>query len=367
MNNYQSMELHHGAFFSNGHYTDIAEETPYQFVKTNQSAVDAGLIKFHDSDDVSSLPEFQGPYGVPIEIDRSYLDLILNAKKLNISLDFYISTSFAYPWDPTEPKEVYGGVNVTGSFDRLRLGLGESLVDIPAYRGQLEYGSVGYSLFSLKALVQKRNLDGDRVSQIHPKRYSQIFGPNPQEQSEIDSGPILFPSLFVSYIETVPFGGGVEDPWPAVETSDSYSQSTEKAGSFVVSAKAKSAFYSNEVSVSVRIDRVIITPTKVYIKPVIGGYLFVDAGALFLVIFTSDPESLRGNNDYWYYYPPEKPFNFIQEPSTINFFGKSVPIFFISNYPADYYGLGTLDVSSPIITSSSSFDITKEEAYPDTP
>lgn len=363
MNNYQSMELHHGAFFSNGHYTDIAEETPYQFVKTNQSAVDAGLITFYDSDDVSSLPEFQGPYGVPIEIDRSYLDLILNAKKLNISLDFYISTSFAYPWAPTEPKEVYGGVNVTGSFDRLRLGLGESLVDNPAYRGQLEYGSVGYSLFYLKALVQKRNLDGDRVSQIHPKRYSQIFGPNPQEQSEIDSGPILFPSLSVSYTQTVPFGTA-EDPWPAVETSDSNSQSTEKAGSFVASAKAKSAFYSNEVSVSVRIDRVIITPTKVYIIPFIEGFLHVDAGTNFYVVFASDPENyLTYFGNYYYGQPP----NFLQEPSTINFFGKSVPIFFFSNYPASDPNLGTLDVSSPIITSSSSFDITKEEAYPDTP
>ena len=349
MNSYQSMELHHGAFFPNGNYTD------------NQSAIDGGLIKFHDSDDVSSLPEFQRPYGVPIEIDRSYLDLILNAKKLNISLDFSINTIYEFD----RPKDVYGAVNVTGSFDRLALALGEFQRRLYNDKGQLEYGSDTDYFSTFKALVQKRNLDNGRVSQIHPKRYSQIYGTNPREQSEIGSGPILFPSLSVQYSE---WNAGSEPESESeggsyyVETSESYSQSTEKAGSFDAFVKAKSAFAANDVSISVCIDRVIITPTKVYAVPFIEGRVGVDLGAIFFILFSTNPPYTVGGTY-------DGPTDFLGEPSTVNVFGKPVTVYFYSNYSSTdpIFGGAFNSRLSPIITSSSSFDITKEEAYPDTP
>ncbi|MFN4909421.1 MAG: hypothetical protein ACK5H0_10370 [Bacteroidota bacterium] len=346
MNSYQSMELHHGAFFPRGNYTD------------NQSAIDGGLIKFHDSDDVSSLPEFQGPYGVPIEIDRSYLDLILNAKKLNISLDFSINTIYEFD----RPRDVYGAVNVTGSFDRLALALGEFPRAREYDEGQLEYGQDTPYFTFFKALVQKRNLDNGRVSQIHPKRYSQIFGSNPREQSEIGSGPILFPSLSVYYSEWNAGSEEEEEDRYYVETSESYSQSTEKAGSFDAFVKAKSPFAANDVRISVCINRVIITPTKVYAVPFIEGRVGVDLGAIFFILFsTNPPDTVSGLYG--------GPLDFLGEPSTVNVFGKPVTVYFYSNYSSTdpIFGGAFNSRLSPIITSSSSFDITKEEAYPETP
>jgi hypothetical protein len=397
MNEYQSMEMHHGAV--NTFYPPKKQFIyPYDDLNGKQfdeSAFSGGNIAFIDNEDISFYVNKFKPYfskadflddpnaianynlrgagydfnygsinfwnflGPPVEIDRKYLNMILNAKKLKASVS--INTEFDENFIFTDNGYFTSTTTIEGSFDALDLLISDEFLEVDT---ALEHEADWYrrDISSKAAQLNPLSLPETVSEYSSSSRNNQITHPVPDDSfiaakfSSINRYVLprfaFFSSTYVG---------------PLYEQEDrtvnySVSEGNEKSGNYSVNHTVTGQALAHEEH-NFGVGFIVVTPTKVYAFPHINGFVQDEAGTYGL--------------DYTAVYSETYPTytQFVQQDdislppvstSTITFLGVSIPIYFYAPYSnAIQFPYIPTGPQSDTYTASlaGSFDISVEEEY----
>jgi hypothetical protein len=400
MNEYQSIEMHHGAV--NTFYPPKKEFIfPYNYLNGKQfeeSAFSGGNIAFIDNEDISFYVnkfkpyfseadfyddpnaianynlsgvgydtnygniEFRNFLGPPVEIDRKYLNMILNAKKLKASVS--INTEFDDNFSYTDFGHFTSETTIEGSFDALDLYISDAFYDEDPYDTFLGHKADWYrrDISSKAAQLNPLALPETVSEYSSSSRNNEITHPLPDDGLIADkfsfmSRYVLPRFAFYSYIYVFdPTDGGGDQT-----INYSVSEGNEKSGNYSVDYTVTGQSISNEGH-NFGVGFVVVTPTKVYAFPHINGYVQSESGSY----------GLHYTAVYSETYPTFQQFQYSNDislppvsTSTITFLGVSIPIYFYAVYSdADYSDPPTGPESDTYTASlAGSFDILVEEEW----
>lgn len=383
MDEYQSIELHHWAartFYDS--YDDSIP--PFIFAKDfNESSFSGGQIAFIDNEDISLYEDkLKEKYGPPVDIDRKYLPMILNTKKLKVSLN--INAQFTVE---ETPSTISG--KLEGSFDSCDVFV-DSYFDNSYYDYSYNYPLEGaaWSRRDISSKVAQLNPNADTVSYFNT---SPSYGGDYQEvttmpiedfydypflyshswdlivsgvSAGIDVRPLMFPKASVSashwsqgYILN-PETGTYEDQFVQMDNY-SKSNSNELSGNYTFNMSISSDYFA-QTFLRCSIGFVVVTPTKVHAFPNVYGVLLGDdeaAGAGFTSVNADTyPADDVGEDPSF----PDLAYLPSYASSPIMFFGKSIPIYFYERQVVDGVPFNTY---SGLSLAGTSFDISVEEEY----
>ena len=394
MNEYQSMEMHHGAV--DVRYPPRESGSSYGKV-FDESAFHGGGIAFIDNEDISFYvdkfkphfnygdadtdpeviyPVFTGSenlggifgggsaylghcLGPPVEIDLKYLNMLLNAKKLKASVSFNFSSTAENDYFTSN---VTSTGTIEGSFDMLEL---EILTDFTDPDKELGHFARRY----------RRDISS-KVAQLNPLSSPEFDGEINEYATESYGGGTgesdAYPTYFrlrefkhslphalprLTFIEDVALYN-IED----INFDDNYSysyavsESDVKSGNYSVSYDVTGNHYLWS-SHSFGVGFILVTPTKVYAFPHINGRIAHETGGIGIGYTSIHSETYPA-----YSYYDESSINLPPVAvSTMNFFGVSIPIYFYY-LVTNYAGTGPLK-EYPTATCAGSFDISVEEEW----
>lgn len=345
MNEYQSMELYHRAFYSHA-FDDLLPNESFSLEysqspdrKINQSAIGGGDIYFSDSEDI----EKWGEGG--IEIDKSYLDLILNTEEWEVAADYNLTVNLTYG------SAAFSG-SVRGFFDEAEIYTGTNFES----GGQL-YGEGAY--------FGKRSMGNGKVSQIDNLFNVKTSGRYDYSLYNIYFGkprkPRIFPELKFDAVYNFDF--------EQTSSSGALDGEDEKAGNFTSTCSCTRSSFDllpAGFDIDLSVNRVVITPTKVYIWVNISGSAIYDAFDIMGLQISDTPLTGVVSGTEGPYAQEYIPFG----SSTLKFFGEDITVYFASNYYI--YADGSEDYFSDFVRSSfiscscegTSFDVKKVGGNP---
>jgi hypothetical protein len=403
MNEYQSMEMHHGAV--DVRYPPRESGSSYGKV-FDESAFHGGGIAFIDNEDISFYldkfkPHFEysnddtGPdiiypvfdrlddelgsifytnyaylgrhLGPPVEIDLKYLNMLLNAKKLKASVSFNFSSTAENTVPISFTSNATSTGTIEGSFDMLEL---EILTDLSTSDNELAHFARRYRRDISSKVAQLNPLsspefDGE-INEYATESYgggtggSDSYPTHFQLRDFSNSLPHALPRLI--FLEDVRLHNG-EDFYYNDNYSYSYavSETDVKSGNYSVSYNVTGNF-ALRASHSFGVGFFVVTPTKVYAFPHINGRIAHDTFGVGIGYTSIYSETYPA---YYAGYEGEGNADTINLPpvavSTMDFLGVSIPIYF--------YYLATNDAGTgplkeyPTATCAGSFDISVEEEW----
>lgn len=357
MNEYQSMELYHGAAYS--YYESYVDgwpdnipawsEPPHTtglngapIKQFNESAIDGGRIAFVDDEDISFYENklkyvepdkivdeegnfqfggYGGAYGPPVEVDSKYLNMLLNAKKLKTSLSSNISIQ-----DPFGLSYNIQGV-IEGSFD------------------------------SLTGFLYTQN-----EPEITNKHFVTSYRRDTTSKAaQLDSvSEHMLPSIYFSVdLYAKRLYDNENNPLPIPPIDYTVNEDRGKLGSFSLNyhveiVEGESAGFS---SIQCFVGFIVVTPTKVYVFPYIYGTNYTTVNEItFTAVKQNNYIALdMGTSSYPYSYSRVPPL----ATSQITFLGVQVPVYSI---PSVVYN-GEADAGLTGACGGTSFDISIEEEY----
>jgi hypothetical protein len=397
MNEYQSMEMHHGAvdvlypprdFDLYGPVTDGGLFDKSAFHGGGIAFIDNEDISFYedkfkphftygDADDSPEIiyPVFAGSgnlgkifgvgsaylghsLGPPVEVDRKYLNMLLNAKKLKASVSFDFSSA-AENDDYTSNATSTG--TIEGSFDKLEL---EIITDISTSDNELGHFARRYrrDISSKAAQLNPLSATDSGINEYATESYGLPSGesdayPTYFQLREFEhSLPHALPRLI--FLEDVHLAN-VDDLDPNDNYSHSYavSESDVKSGNYSVSYTVTGNNYLWS-SHSFGVGFFVVTPTKVYAFPHVNGRIAHDEGGIgigYTSIYSETYPAYSYNAENSINLPPVA-------TSAMNFFGVSIPIYFYYLVP-NYTLNGPVTVYTTASCAGTSFDISVEEEY----
>jgi hypothetical protein len=359
MNEYQSIEMHHWA--SQTFYDSYSGDPPsLDPVNFNGSAFSGGQIAFIEDEDISFYEaELKEKYGPPVDIDRKYLSMILDKKKLKVSLD--INSEF----DAGEPSTIIG--KLEGSFDCCDIYIYSSFYeifkgaawcrrDISSRAAQLNPKGDNGSLFDTG---QGGDFDGSSVplDELDPFSFGNVDG-----ISIINSGGVLRPQMLPTAVWSAAHEGQQFDPETGEPISVpldnfSMSNSNELSGNYIYNASVYSDYYA-VAGVGCAVGFIVVTPTKVYAFPNVGGLLQADDDAIGVLFTSVETDTYPAFNTEDYSIPISFP---SYASSTMTFLGVEIPIYFY--YPEGDSTGPTFEEYEGLSLIGTSFDISVEEEY----
>ena len=414
MNEYQSMEMHHGA--TSRVYASYVDGWPDNIPSWSQpphntgeygarikrfdgSAFSGGHIAFIDNEDISfytdklkarfsaseaaATPPYIDPFplgwvgytngylhgfGPPVEIDCKYLNMILGAKKLKVSvgLDFTASTDYKalYPeyTGPDYTATLTG--TLEGAFDGLGFALRDSFFDDYSEEGELRYAAAWYRrdisskaaqlnpLNQLETISEYASYDANG-SVTHPIPTSGNLASLLYNMSGYSSTRRTLPSVgFSVQTNLINKDGPMSRDYSA-------SGGNEKSGDYSVDVNVSGNFELLS-DYSYGVGFIVVTPTKVYAFPNISGWLHTDTEASGIRFTAVQSDTYPTYQKYYGEGGSIPPLG----QSTMTFLGASVPIYF-------YYYDGLEDPENwdknPFVTYTAScggsFDISVQEGY----
>jgi hypothetical protein len=405
MNEYQSMEMHHGAV--DVRYPPRESGSSYGKV-FDESAFHGGGIAFIDNEDISFYvdkfkPHFNysnddtGPeiiypvldrlddeigaifstnfaylgrhLGPPVEIDLKYLNMLLNAKKLKASVSFDFSFTAENDLATSFTSNVTSTGTIEGSFDRLEL---EILTDLTTSDNELAHFARRYRRDISSKVAQLNPLSSTEFpSEINEyatesygggtggsDSYPTYFGLREFEHSLPHALPRL---IFLEDVRLL----NIED----INFDDNYSysyavsESDVKSGNYSVSYNVTGNYYLWS-SHAFGVGFFVVTPTKVYAFPHINGRIALDDWgigigytSIYSETYPAYPVGYEGAGvgEGGINLPPVA-------VSTMNFLGVSIPIYFY-HLAQNYFGTGPLNEYPTASCAGTSFDISVEEEY----
>lgn len=407
MDEYQSIEMHHGAVARtykayddddinyNGREDDLVAK------KINDSAFSGGHIAFIDNEDISFytnklktfftgseadadpayinvlplnwlgyLGGYQYLHGVgpPVEIDHKYLSMILGTKKLKVSveIDFTASTDYKadYPQYTGDDEQATMTGTIEGSFDGLDFSLEDSFFTDYTQEGGLEHSAAWYRRNISSKAAQLNPLDrietmseyasyDDNGSVTHPIPTSGNLASLLYNMAGYWSTRHALPKVgFSAFINLIDSNGPMSRDYSA-------SGGNEKSGNYSVDLNASGNF-ELMADHNISVPFIVVTPTKVYAFPNISGFLHVDIEGSGIRFTAVKSNTYPTYNKYYYGESGSLPPLGV---STMTFLGASVPIYF-------YYIEGSMNpenLDDPYLSYTASgggsFDISVEESY----
>jgi hypothetical protein len=307
---------------------------------------------------VINFTDFLGP---PVEIDRKYLNMILNAKKLKASVS--INTEFDENFIFTDNNYFTSTTTIEGSFDSLILFISDELYD----------EVVEDTFFGHEADWYRRDISS-KAAQLNPlsltktiseysssSRNNEITHPFPDNSLYVNSfsymNRYVLPRFDFRSLAFVGLFGGGEDT-----INYSVTEGNEKSGNYSVDYTATGQAIPLEGH-NFGVGFIVVTPTKVYAFPHINGYAASDSGTYGLNYTAVYSETYPTVTQFVYRddisLPPVS-------TSTITFLGVSIPIYFYAAYSDAIYPpyIATGPESNTYTASlAGSFDISVEEDY----
>jgi hypothetical protein len=360
MNEYQSIELHHWA--SKTFYDSYSGDPPYlDPVDFNGSAFSGGQIAFIEDENISFYEaELKEKYGPPVEVDREYLNMILDKKKLKVSLD--IDSEFDV--GDLTPNTVTG--NLEGSFD---------CCDIYIISDHLDVVNEG-------AAWCRRDISS-KVAQLNPKGdngslYDTLQGIYFDDSSvpldelglygwgiedlNINVGGVLRPQMLPTAMWSANHDAQRYDPYTGITTivpleNYSMSNSNELSGNYTFNASIHTETWAF-AGVGCAVGFIVVTPTKVYAFPNVGG-AFGDPNEGVTTLFTSiETDTYPAYNTEDYLIPISFP---SYASSTMTFLGVEIPVYFY--HPSGDSTGPTFGEYEGLSLIGTSFDVSVEEAW----
>jgi hypothetical protein len=389
MNEYQSIELHHGA--SSRYYRVIydeglspaieyGDEALYSF---DTSVFSGGHIAFIDDEDISfyednlrfSFDLDGAPYvladslswvgfhsgavsgfGPPVEIDRKYLPMILGAKKLKTSVNLNFSASTVYGYADDESATLTG--TVEGSFDGLDLSIYDTFLDY-------NWTDPSTTRITHEAAWYRRDISSKaaQLNSLDQLKTMSEYASYDKDGSVTHPLPATGPLLWLPYRML----SSAKHALPRMRLRVGVDLLTHPSGrSYEASGEtAKSGNYSGNINVSgdfelisehgFGVGFIVVTPTKVYAFPQVNGWLHTDSaasGIYFTAVYSETyPHNYGGS------LPP-------LGSSTMTFLGAQIPIYFYY-YDVEYDDSGSFIPFMDYTASceGTSFDISIEEDY----
>jgi hypothetical protein len=408
MNEYQSMEMHHGAvdvlypprFESGSHHGKLFDESAFHgggiaFIDNENISFYVDKFKPHfeygdaDTDPEVIYPVFTGSYnlgeifptgsaylghclGPPVEIDKKYLNMLLNAKKLKASVSFNFSTTAENPFNSFTSNATSTGT-IEGSFDKLEL---EILTDLSDPNNRLGHFARRY----------RRDISS-KVAQLNPLSSPEFNGEINEYATEsyaISAGGTGGSDSYPTYFRLREFEQSLPHALPRltfmedvrlykIEDINNYddnhsysydvSESDVKSGNYSVSYDVTGNMFLSS-SHSFGVGFILVTPTKVYAFPHINGRIAPDVGRFGIGYTSIYSETYPAYYTGWA--GETNVGDSINLPpvavSTMNFFGVNIPIYF-------YYLVTNYDVTGPAAEyptascAGTSFDISVEEEW----
>jgi hypothetical protein len=407
MNEYQSMEMHHGAVDvryppreSGSSYGKVFDESAFHgggiaFIDTEDISFYLDKFKPHfeygddDTDPEVIYPVFTGSenlgeifgggsaylghcLGPPVEIDLKYLNMLLNAKKLKASVNFNFSSTAENDWPTIFTSNATSTGTIEGSFDKLEL---EIISDFSDPDKELGHFARRY----------RRDISS-KVAQLNPLSSPEFAGEINEYATESyaasaggTGGSDAYPTYFglrefkhslphalprLTFIEDVSLYN-IED----INYDDNYlysydvSESDVKSGNYSVSydVTGNSYLWSSH---SFGVGFFVVTPTKVYAFPHINGRIAHETGGVGIGYTSIYSETYPAYSpDYVFEGEDESSTNLPPVAvSTMNFFGVSIPIYFYY-LVANYAGTGPFTEYPTASCAGSSFDVSVEEEW----
>lgn len=383
MDEYQSIELHRWAshtYYASYYDSSPTDNNPPIIVgqEFNGSAFSGGQIAFIDNEDISLYEDkLKAKYAPPVDIDRKYLPMILNTKKLKVSLD--VVAQFNGGLNPcTVSGKLEGSFDSCDVFVRSRYdnsyydegeydypleGAAWSRRDISSKAAQLNPNADTVSYFQTSPVGDNQQLEVITMSRRDfEQKYSSswdliVAGIS----SEPDVRPLMFPKATVSashdswaYVPN-PETGIYEDRSAQLDNY-SKSNSNELSGNYTFNMSITSEYYA-QIFLRCSIGFVVVTPTKVHAFPNVYGILLGDDEAAGVGLTSVKADTYPAND-----YGEATDFAYLPSyaSSPIMFFGKSIPIYF---YERQVYDGVPINTYSGLSLAGTSFDISVEEEY----
>jgi hypothetical protein len=408
MNEYQSMEMHHGA-------VDVLYPPRFELGSADgkvfdESAFHGGGIAFIDNENISFYvdkfkphfnygdadtdpeviyPVFTGSenlggifgggsaylghsLGPPVEIDLKYLNMLLNAKKLKASVSFDFSSTAENTVPTSFTSNVTSTGTIEGSFDKLEL---EIITDLSDPDTGLGHFARRYRRDISSKLAQLNPLSSPEFAGEINEYATESYAASAGGAGGSDSYPTYFrlrefkhslphalPRL--TFIEDVRFFN-IED----INYDDNYSysyavsESDVKSGNYSVGYDVTGNNYLWS-SHSFGVGFILVTPTKVYAFPHINGRIAHENGGIGIGYTSIYSETYpaysqgyegEGENEGSINLPPVA-------VSTMNFLGVSIPIYFYYLAMNDA-GTGPFKEYPTASCAGTSFDISVEEEW----
>ena len=390
MDEYQSIELHHGASYTyydsyvDGWPDDIPSwsQPPHttgingsKIKRFDESTFSGGSIAFIDNEDISfykdklkhvdpdNIPSYgsdliyRNSYGSPVEIDRKYLGMLLGAKKLKTSLGLNFSVSV--PEDYNGVLTIFTNIQgtVEGSFDYLTL----QLTDRDFYNGIAANPEHSALWFKRDTTSKAAQLDSSSEKLVKnsasvlesgvvesPGNYFWFYSP--------DLDQVALPSIRFLSMLYFPVDRDEEGNYlPNDPINYSASENHPLAGNFNLNFTVEGNFDSY-LNINCRVGFIVVTPTKVHLFPLVHGEMRVSlegVGVGFTAVqqetYVADVFS-SGNS---FRLPP-------LASSQITFLGAQVPIYFFYQVADEEGGFPTHEGAT---CAGTSFDISVEEEY----
>jgi len=359
MNEYQSIEMHHWA--SQTLYDSYSGDPPSLDPENfNRSAFSGGQIAFIEDENISFYEaEFKEKYGPPVDIDRKYLSMILDKKKLKVSLD--INSEF----NAGEPSTITG--KLEGSFDCCDIYIYSSFYDI-IFKG------AAWCRRDISSRAAQLNPKGDNGS-FFDTQIGADFDGSSVPLDELDPfswgnigqgvqniGGSLIPQMLPTAVWSAAHEAMQFDP----ETGEtiivplvnySTSNSNELSGNYIYNASVYSDYYA-VAAIECVVGFIVVTPTKVYAFPSVNGGFVADDDAIGVPFTSVETDTYPALNTE----DPSTPISFPSyASSTMTFLGVEIPIYFY--YPEGDSTGPTLETYEGLSLIGTSFDISVEEEY----
>lgn len=283
MNEYQSMELHHGATIFVGSYPDWVDMNDYDypllgpdtppFIPAQRSAVGGGRVIFSDDEDITKWPEHDRFFGPPKELtDLKFLDYILNTNKWETTFTVNVDSTVEKTFPDGEVFVSTGShkASVKGFFDYLYVEHGDYYNAYEAGDGYEEdYG------YRYNGTIRRRDTEHGKASQLDPSEYDsrtsrvevlRYSSPNIVTETATPATKYYQPYYNRSLLPYIAFKK--EDLIYHDEGVKTYTIAETKAGSaeveFTVQHSEDGAPEESALEGEVSMPYLLITPTKVY-------------------------------------------------------------------------------------------------------
>ena len=297
MNEYQSMEMHHGATNFVGSYPEWVDMNDYDypllgpdtppFIPAQRSAVGGGRVIFSDDEDITKWPEHDRFFGPPKELtDLKFLDYILNTNKWETTFTVDVDSTVESTFRDGEVSVSTGShrASVKGFFDYLYVEHGDYYNAYQVGDGYEEdYG------YRYNGVIRRRDTEHGKASQLDPSEYDsrtsrievlRYGSPDIVTETVTPENKYYQPYYNRSLLPYIAFKK--EDFLGHEEGVRTYTIAETKAGSAEVEftvehsedgAPAESAFEGD-----VSMPYLLITPTKVYawihVELYFGGFSY---------------------------------------------------------------------------------------------
>jgi hypothetical protein len=352
--------MHHWA--SQTFYDSYSGDPPYlDPVNFNRSAFSGGQIAFIEDENISFYEaKLKEKYGPPVEVDREYLNMILDKKKLKVSLD--INSEFSAGELSTIIGKLEGSFDCCDTYiysgfnDVVYEGAAWCRRDISSKAAQLNPKGDNGSLFDTQNDVY---FDGSSfpLDELAPFRWGII---NPV--STRNGSRSLRPQMLPTVVWSAAHEGQQSDPETGeliIVPLDNYStsNSNELSGNYTFNASVYSDYYA-AAAVGCAVGFIVVTPTKVYAFPNVNGFLLADDNAIGVLFTSVETDTYPALNLEGYLIPISFP---PYASSTMTFLGVEIPIYFY--YPEGDSTGPTPETYEGLSLIGTSFDILVEEDY----